>query len=107
MQHSIAAKYAVRPAARFIRSSSRARERRLGLRPAGSFQAAPTRATILRHVDLGPLVQLRASWRTIRPARSPRPVSGLLRPDVTIRWARSGRSGSGRRPGAAPTPWRG
>ncbi|MFZ5854260.1 MAG: hypothetical protein ACOYXS_07150 [Chloroflexota bacterium] len=107
MQHSIAAKYAVRPAARFVRTSPRARERRLGLRPTGSFQAAPARATVLRHVDLGPFVQLRASWRTIRPARSPRSVSGLLRPDVTIRWARSGRSGPGLRPSAAPAPWRG
>ena len=32
MQHSIAAKYAARPAARFVQPSSRARERRLGLR---------------------------------------------------------------------------
>ena len=38
MQHSIAAKYAARPAARFVRPSARARERRLGLAAACSFQ---------------------------------------------------------------------
>ena len=40
MEHSIAAKYAARPAARFVRPSTRVRERRLGLRPSGSFQRA-------------------------------------------------------------------
>ena len=39
MEHSIAAKYAARPAARFVRPSTRVRERRLGLRPSGSFHA--------------------------------------------------------------------
>ena len=40
MDHSIAAKYAARPAARFVRPSTRVRERRLGLRPSGSFHGA-------------------------------------------------------------------
>jgi len=47
MEHSIAAKYAARQAARFVHPSSRARERRLGLRAAGTFQAATTRPTVL------------------------------------------------------------
>src|SRR3989304_1453604 len=41
MEHSIAAKYAARPAARFPRPSSRTRERRLGLRVEPAFRAAP------------------------------------------------------------------
>ena len=40
MEHSIAAKYAARPAAQFVRPSTRVRERRLGLRPSGSFSCA-------------------------------------------------------------------
>ncbi len=106
MQHSIAAKYACRPAARFVRQSPRARERRLGLRPSGSFQAAPSRATVLRRADLGPFVQLRASWRAIRPARSHRPNGGLLTPAVAMRWTRFDPSDDGRRAGTAPAPWR-
>ncbi len=106
MQHSIAAKYAVRPAARFVRPSLRARERRLGLRPTGTFHAEPARATVLRRADLGPFVQLRASWRTIRAARSHRPHAGLLGPAVTMRWTRFDPSDDGRRASAAPAPWR-
>src|SRR2546422_577624 len=63
MQHSIAAKYAARPAARFVRPSARVRERRLGLRVNGSFQPASARATVLQRNDLPPLVPLRADWR--------------------------------------------
>src|SRR5438034_6165246 len=60
MQHSIAARFAARPAARFVRPSARARERRLGLRPMGSFRPASATLTVLRRADLGPLVQLHA-----------------------------------------------
>jgi len=107
MQHSIAAKYAARPVARFVRPSSRTRERRLGLRPAGAFQAAPLRSTVLRRADLGPLVELRASWRAIRPARTHRPTGGALRPREVMRWAWFGRSDPDRRSTASPAPWRG
>ena len=90
MQHSIAAKYAARPAARFVRSSPRARERRLGLRST-TFQAASSHQTALRRADLGPYVQLRASWRSIRPARSYAGFrTGRIRPVVTFRWMRLG-----------------
>ena len=105
MQHSIAAKYAARPVASFVRPTSRVRERRLGLRVTGSFQPASVRATVLRRADLPPLVRLRASWRAIHPAVSKRPATGRLRPTVTMDWARSGRPGTARRPGAASAPW--
>ena len=107
MQHSIAAKYAARPAARFVRPSTRLRERRLGLRAVGSFHAAPPRATVLRRMDLPPLVRLRANWRAVRPARPARRVGGRIGPVVSMSWARFGRSGGGRRSGAASTPWPG
>ncbi len=57
MDHSIAAKYAARPAARFVRPSTRVRERRLGLRPSGSFQAPGVRSTELRGPELAPADQ--------------------------------------------------
>jgi hypothetical protein len=107
MQHSIAAKYAARSAASFVRPSSRVRERRLGLRPRGSFQPASPRATVLRHNDLPPLVRLRASWRTVTPASAIRPVGGRVRPVVSMSWARSGRPELNRRSGAAAAPWLG
>ena len=75
MEHSIAAKYAARSAARFVHPSSRARERQLGLRAAGSFQAATTRATVLRRPDGNVLARLRGGWRAFRAAR-PRPGHG-------------------------------
>jgi hypothetical protein len=105
MDHSIAAKYAARPAARFVRPSTRVRERRLGLRPSGSFHAPGIRPTVLRGPEVAPLARLRASWRAIHPAVSGRQRSGRLRPLVAMEWARSGRSGTVRRPGAASAPW--
>jgi hypothetical protein len=105
MEHSIAAKYTARPAARFVRPSTRVRERRLGLRPAGTFRAPGMRATVLHGPDIAPLTRLRAGWRSIKPARSDHRRSGRPGPLVTMHWARSGRSGAARRPGAAPAPW--
>jgi len=106
MQHSIAAKYAARPAAQFVRPSSRARERRLGLRSAGTFQPASPRQTVLRQADLSPLVRLRAGWRAVRPARSTRSVVGRLQPVVIMHWAGSGAGSSQHHTGAASAPWR-
>jgi hypothetical protein len=106
MEHSIAAKYAARPAARFVSPTSRARQRRLGLRATGSFHPARGRATVLRAPDLAPLVAMRAASRAITPART-RPVAGPPKPTATIHWARSGRSGTTRRPSAAMAPWHG
>ena len=105
MEHSIAAKYAARPAARFVRPSSRTRERRLGLRVTGNFRATAGRATVLRRADLGPLARMRASWRAIQPAVPQRPVSGRPRPHVTMVWPRSARTGSAGRSSAASAPW--
>jgi len=105
MQHSIAAKYAARPAARFVRPSARARERRLGLRSATTFRAASARATVLRRANLGPLLELRASWRSIRPARSHRPPVGRIRPVVSMRWSRPSGPVRESRASAASAPW--
>jgi hypothetical protein len=104
MGHSIAAKYAARPAARFVRPSSRARERRLGLGTQATFVTATPIQTELRGLEAGPYARLRAGWRGPRPAR-PIVRDHRARPGVSINWARSGRSGSGRRPSAAPAPW--
>lgn len=105
MQHSIAAKYAARPAAQFVRPSARARERRLGLRAAGTFQPASHRQTVLRHADLSPLVQLRARWRAVQPARAHRFSVGVLRPVFTMHWAGTGAPLAARHPRAASAPW--
>ena len=105
MQHSIAAKYAARPAARFVRSSPRARERRLGLRTT-SFQAASSHQTTLRHSDLSPYVQLRARWRSIRPARTSAGFrTGRIKPVVAFRWMRLGQPVRRDRSSAASAPW--
>jgi len=107
MDHSIAAKYAARPAARFVRPSTRVRERRLGLRPTGSFRAPGMRSTVLHGSEVAPLTRLRAGWRTIQTAKARRQPSGRPKPMVVMEWARSGRTGTVRRPGAASAPWRG
>ena len=52
-----------------------------------------------------PVARLRANWRVIQPAVSRRQRTGRLRPQVTMEWARSGRTGTVRRPGAASAPW--
>ncbi len=106
MQRSIAAKYAARPTARFVRPSGRERERRLGLRPILSFQPAAGHQTVLRRADRGKLAGLHATWRAIRPALPNRPFSGLPRPVVVFRWTRFGTSRSDRPSSAAPAPWR-
>jgi hypothetical protein len=105
MEHSIAAKYAARPAARFVHPSARARERRLGLRAAGSFQAATTRPTVLRRPDVNVLARLRGGWRAFRAAEPRRPTDGRPRPTIVMNWARSGRAGTDRRSSAATAPW--
>jgi hypothetical protein len=104
MGHSIAAKYAARPAARFVHPSSRARERHLGLGTLSPFNAVRARSTELRGVPTSPVAQLRARWRGPQAVRSSVP-GGRPRPLVSMHWARSGRSGTGRRPRAATAPW--
>ena len=107
MQHSIAARYVARPAARFVRPSVTDRERRLGLRPSGAMQAASAHPTVLRRGDLGPFVELRARWRAFAPACSARRSLSPLRHGARVTWAGSEAPRGQRRPGAAPTLWRG
>ncbi len=107
MERSIAARYAARPAAQFVRPSAAARERRLGLHGEGSFHAASTRLTILRRPDEGLLAQLRGEGRTATTARPRRVPDGRPRPAVAYRWTGSIASGSTRRSSAATAPWRG
>ncbi|MGD0017839.1 MAG: hypothetical protein ABSD62_01160 [Candidatus Limnocylindrales bacterium] len=104
MQHSIAAKYAARPAACFVRPAGRERERRLGLHASLSFQRAATRVTILRPSHGGLHM---SGWRPVDAARSRTPLSGVVRPAVTICWAGLGRLRAERRSILAPAPWRG
>ena len=55
MEHSIAAKYAARPAAHFVRPSARTRERRLGLHAdRRRSDRSAERATVLRRPDVAP-----------------------------------------------------
>ncbi|MFL5768600.1 MAG: hypothetical protein ACJ765_00810 [Chloroflexota bacterium] len=107
MERSIAAKYAARPAARFVHTSVQARERRLGLRAAGSFQASSGRRTVIRGPEGSVLARLRGGWRAFRAARPGRPTDGRPRPAIAMHWARSYRAGSDRRSRAATAPWRG
>src|SRR5271169_960959 len=104
MQHSIAAKYAARPAASFVRPAGRDRERRLGLHSSLSFQRAATRVTILRPSHGGLHM---SGWRPVTAARSRAYHSGVVRPAVSISWAGIGRPRAERRSILAPAPWRG
>jgi hypothetical protein len=106
MERSIAAKYAARPAARFVRPSLRDRQRRLGLRATATFRAAPLRPTVLQQSPTSTLTRLRGGWRSFRASRPARLTDGRPRPAIEIHWARSGRSAD-RRPGAATAPWLG
>ena len=103
MGHSIAAKYAARPAAHFVRPSSRARERRLGLGGQTSFAAVASVQTELRGSDAGPYGRLRSGWRgPRRHARAdPRPPGPAVGDDAlgSVRSVRVG-SPSQRRRGA-------
>jgi hypothetical protein len=105
MERSIAARYAARQTARFVSPSTRARERRLGLRGAGSFHPASTRMTILRRPGGSVLAHLRGDWRAIRAARPRRAIDGRPRPSVTFRWTGSAVAGSTSRSSAATAPW--
>jgi hypothetical protein len=104
MERSIAARYAARQTARFVSPSAKARERRLGLRGAGSFRAASAHQTVLQRAGGSVLARLRGDWRAIRPA-PPRRTGGRLRPSVGMSWTGSSPAGSTRRSSAGPAPW--
>jgi hypothetical protein len=103
MQHSIAAKYAARPAACFVRPAGRERERRLGLHASLSFQRAATRVTILRPSHGGLHM---SGWRPVVSVPKAH-RSGVIRPAVTICWTGLGQPRAERRSILAPAPWRG
>jgi len=105
MERSIAARYAARQTARLVSPSAKARERRLGLRGAGSFRAASAHQTVLQRPGGSVLARLRGDWRAIRPAR-PRRTDGRIRPSVAMSWTGSSPAGSTRRSSAATAPWR-
>ena len=103
MQHSIAAKYAAWPSARFVRPAGREWERRLGLHSSLSFQRAATRHTILRPSRGGLVV---TGWRPVTTRRNT-PPSGLPRAAVTIRWTSGRLQAADRHSSLAAAPWRG
>ena len=105
MEHSIAARYAARQTARFVSPSAKARERRLGLRGAGSFRPASARLTVLYRPGGNVLARLRGDWRAIRPAH-PRRTDGRPRPAISMSWTGSALSAPTRRSSAATAPWR-
>lgn len=103
MQHSIAARYAAWPA-RFAHPSARARERRLGLRPATAFTAAPSRRTVLQRPDVGPLTALRAPWRALTVAPPRVSGSGRPKPASSMLWTSSSRA-AGPHPSPVAPAW--
>lgn len=86
MEHSITARYAARPAARFPRASSGSRQRRLGLGSGRAFSPAPTRLTVLHQSQPSPLAHIRRDPRSIAATRPIRYSSGRLRPAFSLTW---------------------
>jgi hypothetical protein len=103
MEHSITARYAARPAARFPRSSSGSRQRRLGLGSGRAFSPAPTRLTVLLRDQPSPLAHIRRDPRSIAATRPIRFSSGRLRPPFTLTW---GSPAVPRHRSAHAAPWR-
>lgn len=104
MEHSITARYAAHPAARFPQASSGSRRRRLGLGVRGAFSPAPTRLTVLRRDQPSPVAHLRRDPRSIAATRPTRPSNGLPRPAFSLTWQRSL---APRHQSASAAPWRG
>lgn len=104
MEHSLAARFATRPAARFPKASPASPRPRLGLRSGHTFQPATARLTILRRADPAPAVRLRHDPRSITATRPARSSHGLPRPVVSPTWSRSVVV---RRASAPVAPWRG
>ena len=103
MEHSITARYAARPAARFPRASSGSRQRRLGLGGGRAFSPAPTRLTVLLHDQPSPLAHIRRDPRSIAATRPIRFSSGRLRPAFSLTW---GSPAVPRHRSASAAPWR-
>lgn len=103
MEHSIAARYATRPAARFPRATSGSRQRQLGLVAGRAFSPAPTRLTVLLRDQPSPVARLRRDPRSIAATRPARPSTGRIRPAFSLTWQRSL---APRHPSAPAAPWR-
>ncbi|HXG25941.1 MAG TPA: hypothetical protein VNL94_03700 [Candidatus Binatia bacterium] len=103
MEHSIAARYATRAAARFPRPSSASRRPHLGLVPVRAFRPAPTRLTVLLRDQPSPVAHLRRDPRSITATRPVRHSTGRLRPAFSLTWQRSP---APRRSSAPAAPWR-
>jgi len=103
MEHSITARYAARPAARFPRSTSGNRQRRLGLIPARAFSPAPTRLTVLLRDQPSPVAHLRRDPRSIAATRPVRHSGGRIQPAFSLTWHQSL---GPRHPSAHAAPWR-
>jgi hypothetical protein len=107
MQHSIAARFAARPSARFVTVAPGAREPRLGLGRHARFHVAADRPTFLRRPERGPVAVLRVDWRAVVPARAHPSAAGLVAAHPPVRWANVGARTAGRRSRAATAPWHG
>ncbi|HEX5240598.1 MAG TPA: hypothetical protein VFW20_06330 [Candidatus Limnocylindrales bacterium] len=104
MEHSLAARFSIRPAARFPKASAAAPRPRLGLRSGPTFRAASVRPTILHRAEPAPVTRLRHDPRSIAATRPTRPSRGRPVPVVSPTWARSVFV---RRASAPVAPWRG
>ena len=104
MQHSLPALHGAWPA-RYVHPSPRARERRLGLGAGPRFVAAPSRHTVLRQAEMGPLSEMRAIWRA--PVIEADRAAAQIRPRRVARmsWTRTDRGASPHRASVAPA-WR-
>jgi hypothetical protein len=104
MQHSLATLHGAWPA-RYVHPTPRARERRLGLGSGPRFQPAPSRHTVLRQAEMGPLTELRAQWRN-PVIEADRAIAGAgSRQVVSMSWTRTDRGAGPRHPSVAPA-WR-
>src|SRR3954452_20883708 len=104
MQHSIVTRHAAWPS-RYVHPGSRVRERHLGLHGTHGFTAAPAQRTVLRRPALGPLTELRATWRALVIAPARPATQGRPRPASAMSWTSSDRGGGPRRQSLAPA-WR-
>lgn len=104
MQHSLAALHGAW-SARYVGATARTRERRLGLGSGPRFRPAPSRHTVLRQTEMGPLTELRAPWRA-PVIEADRAVTAVRpRQALAMSWTRTDRGAGPRRPAVAPA-WR-
>ena len=103
MEHSITARYAARPAARFPRAVERQPPAAPRPRRGRAFSPAPTRLTVLLRDQPSPVAHLRRDPRSIAATRPIRHSTGRLRPAFSLTWQRSP---APRHSSAHAAPWR-